>query len=188
MYPICVTGVLGSQIESFSLYGETFSSYRPFWEWPLSTEWPKWHLNTTRSQVPHIIFVSSILESQISHQFVLRPPVSSYRPFETSALNDLKWPRTLQGHRIYLSVVSLSPKFHPILLYDQPFSSYGPFWDTFTKCPPNHLEPYKVKCTPYTTILESQFSLCFDLWPSVFEIQAILNEVHQMTPKWPWIL
>ena len=39
-----------------------------------------------------------------------------------------------------------------------------------------------------TTIPECQISLCFALQPAITEIQAILRQVHWMTPKWPWTL
>ncbi len=32
--------------------------------------------------------------------------------------------------------IPTSPKFHSVLLYGQPFSSYRPFWHKFTKAPP----------------------------------------------------
>ncbi len=32
----------------------------------------------------------------------------------------------------------------------------------------------------------SQISLCFVPRPAVFELQAILRQVRQMAPKWPW--
>ncbi len=31
-----------------------------------------------------------------------------------------------------------------------------------------------------------QISLRFAIWPVGFELQAILRQVHQMPPKWPW--
>ncbi len=36
---------------------------------------------------------------------------------------------------VIVLLVSPSPKFHCILLYDQPFSRYRPFWDKFTEDP-----------------------------------------------------
>ncbi len=49
-----------------------------------------------------------------------------------------------------------------------------------------------VKCPPYrihvSSIPESQISIHFPLQPAVFEIQAILRQMHQITPKWPWSL
>ena len=39
-----------------------------------------------------------------------------------------------------------------------------------------------------TIVHESQISLRFALWPALFEIQAILRQVHWMTPNWPWTL
>ncbi len=39
-----------------------------------------------------------------------------------------------------------------------------------------------------TRIRDSPIPLRLALRPAVFEIQAILRQVHQMTPNWPWIL
>ncbi len=44
---------------------------------------------------------------------------------------------------------------------------------------------------PHTHVVtnpESQISLCFALWVAIFELQAILRQVHQKTPKWPGTL
>ncbi len=103
-----------------------------------------------------------------------------------------KWLWTLQGHRCPINVllVSMCPKFHSISLYDEPFSSYRPFWEKCTKWPQNYLEPYKVKLR-YIYVLQistrPKFH-CFALRRAVFELQAILRKVHWMTPKWPWTL
>ena len=37
-----------------------------------------------------------------------------------------------------------------------------------------------------TSVPESQISVLLTLWPAVFELQAILKQMHWMTPKWPW--
>ncbi len=88
-------------------------------------------------------------------------------------------------------IVSWIPKFHSVLLYNQPFLKYRTFWDKWTEWLQIDLEPYKFKCSPYTFITivpESQISLCFALRPAFFNKQAILRQVHRMTPKWPWTL
>ncbi len=89
---------------------------------------------------------------------------------------------------INVLLVSMSPIFHSVLLYNQPFSKYKPFWDKCPEWPQIDFESCKVKF-PYiciTSIPDSQTSLSFTLWPAVFEIQVILRQVHQMTPKWLW--
>ncbi len=136
-------------------------------------------------------------------------------------------------YQIYVLPVSTSPKFHSVSQYGEPFLSYRIFWEKCTAWPPNDLEPYKVKCTPYmynyyprlsnqalrpailrykpfwvkctewpqidlepykvkspyiciTGVPDSQVSLRFAVRPAISEIQAILRQVHQMTPKCPW--
>ncbi len=111
--------------------------------------------------------------------------------FETSAPNDPKL--TLSTSRsyvpyIYMLLGSMSPKFHSISLHDEPFSCYRPFWEKCTQWPQNDLEPYKVKLSYIciTSVPDSQMSLHFTLRPAIFEIQAILRQVHRMIPNWPW--
>ncbi len=74
---------------------------------------------------------------------------------------------------------------------DELFLSYRPFWEKCTKWPQNDLEHCKLKRTTYvcvTSVLDSQILIRFALRPAVFEIQASLGQVHQMTPKWHWTL
>ena len=40
----------------------------------------------------------------------------------------------------------------------------------------------------FTATPDFQISLRFSLRTSLFELQGILTQVHQMTPKWPWTL
>ncbi len=84
----------------------------------------------------------------------------------------------------------MSPKIYSVSLFDQPFSRYRPFWDNCTEWPQIDLAQYKVKL-PYiciTSVRDSQISLRFALRPALFETQAILRQVHQMTSNWPWTL
>ncbi len=50
---------------------------------------------------------------------------------------------------IYFVINIRESQFQSISLYNQPFQDTGIFWDKCTKQPPNDLEPYKAKCTPY---------------------------------------
>ncbi len=84
-------------------------------------------LSTTRLKIPHRC-INNIPESQISIRFALLPAF-----FEIQAIlrqTTPKWPWTLQDQRcsMYELAVSLSPKFHSVLLYDQPFSRYHKFY------------------------------------------------------------
>ena len=79
-----------------------------------------------------------------------------------SAPNEPTWPWTLQGQRypiyMYVLLVSPSPRFHFILLYDQPFSSYRLFWDKTHQNDPN------ITCTLNTT-RPKVAHICYDcLW------------------------
>ncbi len=98
---------LSSKFQSVLLRDNLFSC-RPFWD--KCTEWPKRTLNPTRSKVPQIYF-TSVHES---HLFAVAGS------FDTSVPNDPKLHWTLQGQRysIYGLLVSPSPKFQSIALYD----------------------------------------------------------------------
>ncbi len=141
MYPIHVLQVSTRPKFTVSLYDESFSSYRPFWE--KCTKWP---------------------QHDLEHYKLKCSP--------------------------YVLIVSMSPKVHSVSLYDQPFLKYRAFWDKRTEWPQNDLEPYKFNCTPYIYNYCPQVSnfTPFRSTPSLFNIQAILRQVHWMIPKWPWIL
>ncbi len=66
------------------------------------------------------------------------------------------------------------------------FSSYRPFWDRCTEWLQN--DPQRCPQICVTGMLESQISLRFTLPPAVFDLLAILRQVHWMPPKWPWAL
>ncbi len=66
---------------------------------------PKTTLNTKSSQVPHI-HITTTHDSQMSIYFALPPAISSYRPFETSSLNDPKMTsntKRSKGPHIYVT-------------------------------------------------------------------------------------
>ncbi len=120
-------------------------------------------------------------------------PFSSYRPFWDNSQvhqNDRKWPlRTLPG-QMYSIYVFLISKFHSVSLHDQPFLRYRPFWDMCTEWPQNYLEPLQGQMYPIcvTSVFESQLSFLFTLLPAVFELHAILRQMHWMPPKFHWTL
>ena len=101
----------------FRLYGQPFSSYRPFWS--TSIEWPR---NDLAGVAEHykVKGTHKVLPVSPSPKFQpvsldLRPAVFWVRPFETSPAMSSKWPWTLQDQRYPTSVllVSLSvPKSH----------------------------------------------------------------------------
>ena len=91
---------------------------------------PKITLYTNRPKVSHRCSASTT-ESQISIRFTLWPTVFKlHTPFVISAPKDSKSPWTLQCERypMYMSLVSLNPKFKLVSLYGQLFSIYIPFW------------------------------------------------------------
>ncbi len=114
----------GPKFQSVSLYAETFSSHRPYWD--NCTNDPTMTLTRKRSNVPHICD-SSALKSQISIHFAVRPTIFELQltgHFETSVVNDSKNDLKKQGqtYPIYILLVTLSSKFQAISLYRKPFS------------------------------------------------------------------
>ena len=77
-----------------------------------------------------------------------------------------------------------------------PFCSMtSPFWDAgyFETSAPNDPKVTLNQARSnyplcMTSVRDSQISLRFALRPALFKIQAILRQVHQMTPNWPWAL
>ena len=77
-----------------------------------------------------------------------------------------KWHRTKvkdQSPYVFYQVVSLSPNFYQVSLFDKSLSSHMPL---------------SFKCTEWPQMTKSQISPRFALWPNVFEIQDILWRVH----------
>ena len=99
-----------------------------------------------------------------------------------------KWPWTLQSYEKYPRLL----KFQSVSFYGQPFSSCRPFWDKCTEWPQMTLNIKSSRVTHrHATITPpppSRISLRFAPWSSVFELQAILRQLLQMTPKWNWTL
>ncbi len=100
--------------------------------------------------------------------------------------NDLETYKVKCTQYKYELLVSLSLKFHSVLLYDQSFLSYRPFWDKWTELPSDDLEHYKVKGTPYVTnVLESLISPHFFLYDQPFwdtKLSIIGNAPNALKP------
>ncbi len=102
------------------------------------------------------------------------------------------WCWTLQGQiTLYMyNNCPWFPNFTPFRSMTSRFWDTGHTckWDKCTEWPKitlNTTRPY----VPYmyvTSIHESQISLNFALRRSIFEIMAILRQVHRMTSNWPW--
>ena len=130
---------------------------------------PKWHW-TQQGQM-YLICVTSVLESQISILFTLWPAVFELQAILRRVHQMIpKWPWTIQGqmYPIYVLLVSPIPKFQSISLYSPTRSN------VLNIC--------------ITSIPRFQILLNFALWPADVDIQAILRQVHWITPKWPWTL
>ncbi len=91
---------------------------------------------------------------------------SSYRPFWNKCT---EWPQ--HDHKQYkingthIHITPIIPKFHPTSLYGKSLSRHRAFWHNGTERTQNDL----------------QISIRFALRPALFELQAILKEVHLMT-------
>ena len=178
MYPICVTSIPKSQIHPVSLYDSHFRDAGHFDKSaPNDATWP----STRKGQI-YPICVTSIPESQISPMCILRPSTEGPQ-------NDIEHYKVKVTPR-YVLLVSLSPKFHSILLYGQPFSSYMPFWTSVTNDSKNKLNPTRsnVPHTYVARIPDSLISVRFALRPDVFEIKPFWEKSAANDPKWHWTI
>ncbi len=146
---ICITTVSESQISLwFALWPAIFEIYvisRQVHQ--ITSNWP-WSLQGHMYPIyPKVICTPyTCYYYQCSLRFALQPAI-----FELQAIlkqvhwMTSKWPWTLQGQRYttYVLLVSPSPKFWSVSLYDQPFSRHRSFWGK------RDLECCKVICTPY---------------------------------------
>ena len=87
-----------------------------------------------------------------------------------SPQNDIE-PYKVKCTHIHVSLVFSSPKFLPVSLHDQPFSSYRPFLRQVHRITQNDLEPYEVKYIYICVTSFPQISVRFALQPAIFEIQ-----------------
>ncbi len=111
------------------------SSTKRFWETghfeKVHRMTPNW-LWTLQGQMYHINMLLVSMSRKFNSVSLYDQPFLRQAIFETSALNDPKWSWTLQCQRrgqrysIFVLLMSQSPKFNPIFLYDydQPFSKY----------------------------------------------------------------
>ena len=177
------------KFHSVPLYDEPFLSYRPFWE--KCTKWSQYDLK------PYKVKCTSCMcyKYPWGPNFTLSlydEPILSYRPFWEKCT---KWHQNdLQHFELkcspYVLIVSLVPKCHPVLLYDSRFWDIGHFERSAQNDPKMTLNPTNSNVLHIfiTIVPESQVSLRFALRPAFFNVQAILRQVHQMTPKWHWTL
>ncbi len=108
--------------------------------------------------------------------------------FEKNVPNDPKMTLyTTRSKGLHIAVTSIHES--QILLYDQPFLRYRPFWDKWTEWPQNYLRyiwPCRVQSQMHpiciASIPEFQISVLFALRPAVFELQTILRK---KCTKWP---
>ncbi len=201
---ICVTSVPGSKFQSASLYGQSF--------------WVAGHFETKCTKWPQ----TDLEPYQITVPYMCCPRVPNFTPFrstashfwdighfEKSALNDPKMTLNLQGQRslIYVLIVSPSLKFHPIILYGQPFSRYKvvdnlkmiPEWPWIVNCQKyipciyiiNDLKlilknkKYKIRYIYEVLTHEAQIFVRFALRPAVFKIQGYWKRKFRKCTEWP---
>ncbi len=66
------------------------------------------------------------------------------------------------------------------------FTRYAPHWDKRTEWPQRNFKPLTGQRYPIygpSITLESWISIHFTIRPDIFELQAILRQVHGMSPK-----
>ena len=147
----------------------------------------KWHW-TVNGQMLLQLHTTTTHESQVSTSFVLRPAIfelqTILRQVHRMALKSF-W--ATKGPRYPIDMLQLpsSPKFQSVSLLDQPFLVTDYFE---TSAPNDHQKTLNNKewKAPYTDVAissESQPSIHFALRPALFELKAILRQVHRMTPK-----
>ena len=167
-----------------SVCDQPFLSYRPFWD--KCTEWP------LQGQV-YPIYVTNIRDFQIFIRFALRRAVVELRAILRKVPQMTpKWPQTLksQMYLLYVLPVSTSPKFYSISLYDEPFSSYRPFWEKSTEWPQHDLERCKLKSTPYALLvsLAPKFHPVSLYGQPFLRYRTFWDKCTKWPPKWPWTL
>ncbi len=84
---------------------------------------------------------------------------------------------------MYVLQLFQSPKCYSISIYIQPFSSCRLFSDKCTTWSLNDHQELKGTLYTFCFYLKSHISILFIWWPAVFDLQAILRQVDQMTQK-----
>ncbi len=111
--------------------------------------------------------------------------------FETSALNYPEMTLNTKRSKVPKIHITTTPRlpnvnqFHSTAIF---FQVKGHFVTNLLNDPKLTLNPKRSKVPPYiqvTATPELQILLRCALKPAVFELQAILRQVHRMTPKWP---
>ncbi len=195
------------KFHSISLYDKLFSSYRLFWE--KCTKWLQKRLDTTWSKVHSICYKCPLVPNCSPFRSTTRN-FGVLGHFEANTPNNpppqkKKWTWTLHGQGIPYKCYSSPrvPNFSPFPSTTSRFQVMGHF-QTWSKVPPYtcYYSPWKVsgKCTndhkwPWTiqdqryphicviSLPESQILVRFPLRPVIFKSQAILRQVHWITPK-----
>ena len=111
------------RVPYFNPFHSTTGRFRVTWHFQKRAPNDLWPTRGQRYPVAIYMHVLLVPPYQKYNSLLLyyvhgQPPLSSYMLFETSALNGPKWSWTLQGHRypIYVLLIHLSPKFHPLSL------------------------------------------------------------------------
>ncbi len=187
---ICVTGV--PELKNFTLFQSTtshFLSYRPFWD--KCTEWPQNGFKFYKvKDTPYLCY--SYPRVPNFTRFALTPTLvelqAILRKMHQMTPNDLK---PYKGQMYPIDVYSQAPNFTPFHCTTSLFPDTGHFETSAQNELILTLNPTRSNHTTYiciTSVPESPISLHFSVRPATVEIQAILRQLHWMTPKWPWSL
>ncbi len=127
---ICITSVHDSQtLVRFALRPALFEIQATLRQvHRMTPNWP-W---TLQCQIT-LYYITTVPESQISLRFALQPEVLELQAILRHVhWMTSKWPWTLLGQRYttYVLLVSPSPKFCSVLLYDQRFPWYSTFYNS----------------------------------------------------------
>ncbi len=170
------SSVVGIILCIHKFHFESFSGY-----WPSASNDPKSH-------IPHILW------SHISCGFSLGPAASELQAILRQVYhNDFNLDHYKVKCTSYMCICmdSISEsKLQKVLLYDQPFPNYRPFWDNCINWPKKMILKTIMSKTNHmcvTSIPETQISLIFTLRPWVFEIQGCRKpEMQRITSNWLW--
>ncbi len=110
---------------------------------------------------------------------------------ETSSTNEpqMNWNNTRSKVPHVYNPGTIESKFHEVLLYKQPSSSYKLLWDKFTELPLNDLEhqggnvPHICSIRPYVPTFNLFCSMVICI-----KVTGQLRQVKRMAPKWTWAL
>ncbi len=155
------------------------------------TKWPQMTFTYSRSKIP-----TCMLHTPRGPNFCPFRSQSAMSRFWVTAQfleKCTEWPQitlTCARSKIPTCVLhtTLRPKFSSVLLYCEPFLSYGPIFGKVHRMTPNDLDMFKVKNTTMhvTYTPEAQIFFHFALRWAVFEFRPNFWKSASNDPKWSW--